>query len=183
MEGTNPQPEDYVVKRYDFFPFGGEIPSGTGDRTTAMGYGGDWVNPKFTAKLRDYESGLNLDYFGARYYAGAMGRFTSADKPLLDQNAADPQSWNLYAYVRNNPLKYTDPNGEVCFFGIGNTCDEEMPLPPPPPPPPPPPAPDLLSPIMAPSIAGLQVNTLTVQEVGNVVFNETQSPVRSRRLK
>ena len=67
---------------------------------------------QFTAKLRDYESGLNLDYFGARYYAGALGRFTSPDAPFIDQTRLDPQSWNLYGYVRNNPLRYIDPDGQ-----------------------------------------------------------------------
>ena len=59
-----------------------------------------------------------LDYFGARYFSGAMGRFTGADEPFADQDPADPQSWNLYSYVRNSPLTYTDPTGR----GIGDEC-------------------------------------------------------------
>ena len=38
-----------------------------------------------------------------------MGRFIQPDS--LVQDISDPQSWNRYAYVRNNPLKYTDPSG------------------------------------------------------------------------
>lgn len=49
--------------------------------------------PEFTGKERDAETGL--DYFGARYFSGAQGRFTSPDEPLLDQHPEDPQSWNL----------------------------------------------------------------------------------------
>ncbi|MFN7933814.1 MAG: RHS repeat-associated core domain-containing protein [Bryobacteraceae bacterium] len=49
-----------------------------------------------------------LDYFGARYFSGAQGRFTSPDEPLIDQFPEDPQSWNLYSHVRNNPLIFTD---------------------------------------------------------------------------
>jgi RHS repeat-associated protein len=64
---------------------------------------------KFTGKERDTESGL--DYFGARYYASSMGRWLSPDKPFADQHTANPQSWNLYAYGRNNPLRNVDPNG------------------------------------------------------------------------
>lgn len=45
---------------------------------------------------------VGLDYFGARYFSGAQGRFVSADVPLVDQNVENPQSWNLYAYARNN---------------------------------------------------------------------------------
>jgi RHS repeat-associated protein len=62
-------------------------------------------------KERDGEKGL--DYFGARYYSGAQGRFTSPDLPLIDQDPADPQSWNLYTYARNNPLKYVDTTGRA----------------------------------------------------------------------
>jgi len=64
----------------------------------------------FTGKERDAETGL--DYFGARYFSGAQGRFTSPDKPFADQRAQDPQSWNLYSYVRNNPLRYVDETGQ-----------------------------------------------------------------------
>jgi RHS repeat-associated protein len=55
-----------------------------------------------TGKERDTETGL--DYFGARYFSGAQGRFTSPDEPFADQYESDPQSWNLYTYGRNNPL-------------------------------------------------------------------------------
>jgi RHS repeat-associated protein len=55
-----------------------------------------------------------LDYFGARYFSGAQGRFTSPDQPLLDQDPSDPQSWNLFSYVRNSPLRFTDPTGREC---------------------------------------------------------------------
>jgi hypothetical protein len=41
-----------------------------------------------------------------------MGRFMSPDAFYKDSHVADPQSWNLYAYARNNPLRYVDPNGE-----------------------------------------------------------------------
>jgi hypothetical protein len=32
----------------------------------------------------------------------------------VDQHTGDPQSWNLYSYVRNNPLRFTDPDGHDC---------------------------------------------------------------------
>jgi RHS repeat-associated protein len=57
---------------------------------------------------------VGLDYFGSRYFSGAMGRFTSPDEPFADQDENDPQSWNLYSYVRNNPLRFTDPHGREC---------------------------------------------------------------------
>ncbi len=65
----------------------------------------------FTGRERDSESGL--DYFGARYYGSSMGRFSSPDNGE-DQDMQDPQSWNLYPYVRNNPVTNTDPDGRDC---------------------------------------------------------------------
>jgi len=66
--------------------------------------------PFLTLKERDVETGLG--FFEARYYANVQGRFTSPD-PLFFQKEMllDPQRFNLYAYVRNNPLKLVDPNG------------------------------------------------------------------------
>jgi RHS repeat-associated protein len=67
-----------------------------------------------TAQERDQETGL--DYFGARYFSGAQGRFTSPDEVFADQDECNPQSWNLYNYVRNNPLRYTDRDGRACTY-------------------------------------------------------------------
>ncbi len=84
-----------------------------GVRKTALRRGGSFADSvlKFTGKERDAET--NLDYFGVRYFSGAQGRFTSPDVPLADQRPEDPQSWNLYSYGRNNPLKYVDPTGQA----------------------------------------------------------------------
>jgi len=78
---------------------------------------------KFTGKERDIESGL--DYFGARYMSSTQGRFTSADAPFADQRPSDPQSWNLYAYVRNNPLRFIDPTGRAIQL-TGETEEERQ---------------------------------------------------------
>jgi RHS repeat-associated protein len=102
-----------AVARHDYLPFGEEIPSGIGGRTNGMGYAeDDGIRQEFTAKERDSESGL--DNFGARYYGSTMGRFVSPDDIFADQHQEDPQSWNLYSYVRNNPLAHVDPDGKAC---------------------------------------------------------------------
>jgi RHS repeat-associated protein len=62
------------------------------------------------SKERDTEIGL--DYFGARYFSGAQGRFTIPDPKEFPHDITDPQSWNKYGYVRNNPLRLVDPDGE-----------------------------------------------------------------------
>jgi len=90
--------------------------------------------PRCNAKERDAESGL--DFFGARYFSGAQGRFTSVDEfkggivdvftgqdvetnsSLPYADITDPQTLNKYVYVRNNPLRYTDPDGH-CPWCIG----------------------------------------------------------------
>jgi RHS repeat-associated protein len=97
----------------------------------------DGRRSRCTGKQRDTESGL--DYFGARYYGSALGRFTSADwsatpEPVPYADLTNPQSLNLYVYVQNNPLKNRDLDGHVCVFGIGNTCTQPGPPSPPRPP-------------------------------------------------
>jgi RHS repeat-associated protein len=91
----------------DYYPFGGIIVnSDTGDDRY-----------QFTGKERDSESGL--DNFGARYDSSAMGRFMSPDWSAAPMGVpyadfANPQSLNLYGYVKNNPLNLTDPDGHCC---------------------------------------------------------------------
>lgn len=83
----------------------------------------------FTGKERDTES--TNDYFGARFYASNIaGRFLTPDTPLVDQKPGDPQSWNLYAYVRNNPLANVDPTGQNCgdagFVASGGCAVDQL---------------------------------------------------------
>jgi RHS repeat-associated protein len=92
-------------------PFGEELGAGIRGRTTGMGFSvADGLRQKFTSKERDNETGL--DYFLARYYASTQGRFNSYDPVFVTaKRLIDPQRLNLYAYARNNPLKFIDPNG------------------------------------------------------------------------
>jgi RHS repeat-associated protein len=104
-----------VIGWHDYLPFGEEIPSGIGGRTNLWD-DNDNINQKFTGKERDTESGL--DYFGARYFASSMGRFMSPDwsaneEPVPYAKLDDPQSLNLYSYVRNNPLSRVDADGHA----------------------------------------------------------------------
>jgi len=104
-----------VKTRYDYLPFGEELGAGVGQRTTGMGYSAaDSTKQKFTQKERDNESGL--DYFGARYYSSAQGRFTSVDTAGIGKgHLIKPQLLNRYAYAIDNPLRFFDPDGQFPY--------------------------------------------------------------------
>ena len=88
------------ISTHHYLPFGDERPTGV-DPTLST--------KAFTGHERDAETGL--DYMLARYYSSSLGRFMAVD-PGNDSDPENPQSWNKYAYVRNNPIKTTDPNGK-----------------------------------------------------------------------
>jgi len=82
-------------------------------------YGETWYASNTTTKFiftsyeRDSDSGN--DYAMARFYISRFGRFSCVD-PLLGR-PGDPQSWNRYAYARNNPTNNVDPSG-LGFFSF-----------------------------------------------------------------
>ena len=85
------------------------LPYGNG--LSSSGNASDATEHHFTGKERDSESGL--DNFKARYFGSSMGRFMSPDPAhIMKQKLVDPQQWNMYAYVRNNPLRFFDPTGK-----------------------------------------------------------------------
>jgi RHS repeat-associated protein len=106
------------VSRHDYLPFGEELYAGTGGRTTTQGYVGDSTRQKFTKYERDNETGL--DFAEARYFASVQGRFTSPDPFGGSATIANPQTFNRYAYVGNNPVNSTDPLGLVAQPGSRN---------------------------------------------------------------
>ena len=122
---------------HDYLPFGEEIPSGVGGRNGLYG-AADGITQKFTGKERGQWAESGLDYFDVRYFSSAQGRFTSPDpltwqvwqygsddeKAKFQEFISDPQNFNLYAYVRNNPLKYTDPTGTYYCNGSTDECNK-----------------------------------------------------------
>jgi RHS repeat-associated protein len=96
-----------------YYPFG---------RTqTASPQAGFQVSRRFTGQVFDSESGLY--YYNARYYDPELGRFIQPDTIIPD--FSNPQSYNRYSYVMNNPLRYNDPSGHVgtiaALFGFEKT--------------------------------------------------------------
>jgi RHS repeat-associated protein len=65
--------------------------------------------PFLTSKERDNETGL--DYFGARNHSSLQGRFITTDPALTSAEKTNPQTWNRYTYVLNNPINLVDPLG------------------------------------------------------------------------
>ncbi|MEK4063788.1 MULTISPECIES: RHS repeat-associated core domain-containing protein [unclassified Paenibacillus] len=62
---------------------------------------------KYAGEIYDAETGLY--YLRARYYDPSIGRFLNED--TVEGQIDNPLSQNLYTYVSNNPLIYTDPSG------------------------------------------------------------------------
>jgi RHS repeat-associated protein len=108
----------------------GYVTDGTGAVTEHLEYfafGETWVEERagqadtpyqFTGKELDAETGLY--YHGARYYNPRTQLWASADPALpdyLDSDAAgginEPRNLASYTYTHNNPLRYTDPTGEL----------------------------------------------------------------------
>jgi RHS repeat-associated protein len=89
-----------VVARAAYEPWGESLPTATGPAL----YSG-----------RPLDTGLGLYDFGARAYAPQLGRFVSADTVW---SPANPQGANSYAYVLDNPLKHTDPDGHWAYGAV-----------------------------------------------------------------
>ncbi len=65
---------------------------------------------KFTGDERDTET--NLDHTWFRKYTSAQGRWMTPDPAgLAAVDPTNPQSWNRYSYVLNDPLDFVDPLG------------------------------------------------------------------------
>jgi RHS repeat-associated protein len=86
-----------VITYEEYFPYGSTAYQSVRSQTeTPKRY-------RYTGKERDDENGL--DYFGARYYASWLGRWTSADP------SGPSDGPNLYRYASCNPVTKFDPNG------------------------------------------------------------------------
>ncbi|MEW5980578.1 MAG: RHS repeat-associated core domain-containing protein [Acidobacteriota bacterium] len=89
---------DIILQSARLYPFGEELsPATANDRD------------KFATYHRDNSTGL--DYAMNRYYGSTLGRFTSTDPYLPSVQIQDPQTWNRYAYVANDPVNKHDPDG------------------------------------------------------------------------
>jgi RHS repeat-associated protein len=76
-------------------------------------WGQFWVSQGLFASFSDVDMGtINVDVGRARNYNYIQGRWISPDPDNASAQPSDPQTWNVYAYARNNPATLTDPTGE-----------------------------------------------------------------------
>jgi RHS repeat-associated protein len=91
------------VAELRYYPYG-ETRFSSGTTPTAR---------RYTGQIED--AAIGLYFYNARYYDPYLNRFISPDSIIPDP--ANPQDLNRYSYVRNNPVRYTDPTGH-CIFGV-----------------------------------------------------------------
>jgi RHS repeat-associated core domain len=109
-----------VAELTDYYPYGSQRLHEIGNITPER--------RKYTG--HDYDEDTNLTYAKARYYNQDIARWLSQDTASRDnpeQFLEDPQQLNSYAYARNNPLIFVDPDGKKVelaakslFGGLGN---------------------------------------------------------------
>jgi RHS repeat-associated protein len=100
-----------IVKGYDVSPNGT-----TYERTLYMPWGERRGSGQVTVTSVNFtgqrvENALGLHYFRARWLDSYLNRWTSPDIIIPDPN--DPQSYDRYSYVRNNPVNRVDPSGHA----------------------------------------------------------------------
>ncbi|MFZ3069971.1 MAG: RHS repeat-associated core domain-containing protein [Anaerolineaceae bacterium] len=108
---------EMTTARYGAF---GNIRASNGTSPTDYGYTGQ----------REQEE-IGLYYYNARWYDPSLARFVQADTIVPDPG--NSQAFDRYAYVNNNPLKYTDPSGHRfddgcstagCSYSAGDVVED-----------------------------------------------------------
>jgi len=85
-----------AIANYSYAPYGEVVLSSSDEVKLYTGQFNDELTEQY--------------YYGARYYIPAIGKFGQADP--ITPNPYKPQTLNHYAYVSNNPYRYTDPDGQ-----------------------------------------------------------------------
>jgi RHS repeat-associated protein len=102
--------EGTLISQQRYLPFGG-VRSDMGSISQQTDYG--YTNQ------RDLDSAMGglMDY-KARFYSPVLGRFIQPD--TIIPGAENPQAWNRFSYVKNNPTSFNDPSGHdpITFFAL-----------------------------------------------------------------
>jgi RHS repeat-associated protein len=91
-----------VNSRNYFYPFGGNRGGAAFSALTTKRFTGQYHE-------QGLPGGEGLSYYGARWYDAQLGRFASPDTVV--PGPGNPQAFNRYSYVFNNPLRLVDPSG------------------------------------------------------------------------
>jgi RHS repeat-associated protein len=110
--GITYQADGSGTSRQFYYPFGG-IRNLDGAPVVDTDVG-------FTGQRLDASTGLM--FYQARYYDPLTARFISADTIVPDPG--NPQDFNRYTYVRNNPLGYVDPSGNFPILDCVNPFED-----------------------------------------------------------
>ena len=109
-------PEDRLGSKGKYFAFGEE-------RINVTPTNPPNDQEKFATYTRDSATGL--DYANQRYYSSIIGRFTRPDPYGGSASVGNPQSWNRYSYVGNDPANNFDPE-ELAYVPNGYYNDHSV---------------------------------------------------------
>ena len=98
-----------LVESRSFDPFG----------TPAAAFSSASVTSGFTG--HEHDGDLGLVNMKGRLYDARLGRFLTPDPFIAEP--LNPQGWNRYSYVQNNPVNFVDPSGfcRVVVHGVSGT--------------------------------------------------------------
>ena len=101
-----------IISYEEYSPYGSSTYQAVRSQTeTAKRY-------RYTGKERDEESGLY--YFGARYYAAWLGRWTACDPVFLSNQSA------LFTYASSNPVSHVDADGRYDPAAFGKSLEAKL---------------------------------------------------------
>jgi RHS repeat-associated protein len=98
-----------LTSQQRYLPFGGVRPNVPSPDAPATDFG-------YTGQ-RNLDSGIGLMDYKARFYSPYINRFVQPD--TLIPGMFNPQNLNRFSYVRNNPIRYTDPSGHAICMDDG----------------------------------------------------------------
>jgi RHS repeat-associated protein len=109
-----------VIARHDYLPFGEEVWTG---RSSSNAYGGtDAIRSKYGLTERDDATGLDHTWW--RKLENFSGRWTSPDPYNGSMATTNPQSFNRFAHVQNDPVNFVDPSGLLMIIIWGRYCSQ-----------------------------------------------------------